>query len=86
MLKEIEPSQRRDTSQIEEFLKSIKMESYTQKFLENGFEELDLLLEVQNDHLQEMQIPIGHQIRLMKKIEEMRSASKYEPLEGMNRE
>ncbi|KAM3142170.1 hypothetical protein pb186bvf_005824 [Paramecium bursaria] len=66
---------------IEPFLKSIKMDSYLQKFKENGFEDLDILLDVQSEQLQQMEIPIGHQIRLMMKIKEFKKTSKYEALE-----
>ena len=31
-----------------------------------------------------MEIPIGHQIRLMMKIKEFKKTSKYEALEGLN--
>ena len=44
------------------------MENYVTKFKENGFEELDILLDLEQDQLQQMQIPLGHQLRIMKKI------------------
>ncbi|CAD8092665.1 unnamed protein product [Paramecium sonneborni] len=90
ILKDRPPSNKSEP--IESFLKSIKLDTYVQKFKENGFEELDILFDIQKEQLQQMEIPLGHQIRLMKKIRELKqttevneidiqSESKYDQLE-----
>ncbi|CAD8184502.1 unnamed protein product [Paramecium pentaurelia] len=90
ILKDRPPSNKSEP--IEQFLKSIKLDTYVQKFKENGFEELDILFDIQKEQLQQMEIPLGHQIRLMKKIRELKQSvevnepiiqneSKYDELE-----
>ncbi|CAD8079054.1 unnamed protein product [Paramecium primaurelia] len=90
ILKDRPPSNKSEP--IESFLKSIKLDTYVQKFKENGFEELDILFDIQKEQLQQMEIPLGHQIRLMKKIRELKQSvevndviiqneSKYDELE-----
>ncbi|CAK83017.1 unnamed protein product (macronuclear) [Paramecium tetraurelia] len=92
ILKDRPPSNKSEP--IESFLKSIKLDTYVQKFKENGFEELDILFDIQKEQLQQMEIPLGHQIRLMKKIRELKQSvemneviiqneSKYDELEGI---
>ncbi|CAK83387.1 unnamed protein product (macronuclear) [Paramecium tetraurelia] len=46
----------------------------SKKFKENGFEELDILFDIQKEQLQSMEIPLGHQIRLIKKIRELKQS------------
>ncbi|CAD8186074.1 unnamed protein product [Paramecium octaurelia] len=90
ILKDRPPSNKSEP--IESFLKSIKLDTYVQKFKENGFEELDILFDIQKEQLQQMEIPLGHQLRLMKKIRELKQSvevnevifqneSKYDELE-----
>ena len=44
VLKDRPPSNKSEP--IESFLKSIKLDTYVQKFKENGFEELDILFDI----------------------------------------
>ncbi|CAK85627.1 unnamed protein product (macronuclear) [Paramecium tetraurelia] len=72
ILKDRPPSSKSEP--IETFLKSIKLDTYVEKFKENGFEELDILFDIQKEQLQSMEIPLGHQIRLIKKIRELKQS------------
>ena len=39
----------------------------------NGIEDLETILELQEDHLEKMQIPLGHKLKVIKKIKETKS-------------
>jgi len=55
---------------------------YYDKFIENGFDELDILLEVEKEHLEEMGIVIGHQIRIMKELNILKQKQQVKTLLG----
>ena len=69
------------------FLCACGMEKYHEKFVENGIEELEILLEVTESHLANMSIPLGHRLKIMKKIKESREATgTKEEIKSLNRE
>jgi hypothetical protein len=39
----------------------------------NGIEDLETILELQEEHIEKMGIPLGHKLKLIKKIKEMRA-------------
>eukprot|EP01017_Pseudomicrothorax_dubius_P039817 TRINITY_DN6158_c0_g1_i1.p1 TRINITY_DN6158_c0_g1~~TRINITY_DN6158_c0_g1_i1.p1 ORF type:complete len:381 (+),score=71.47 TRINITY_DN6158_c0_g1_i1:54-1196(+) len=58
--------------QVLKFLQDLRLETHFDKFIENGFDEGGLLLELNEEYLGAMDIPLGHQIKIMKKVEELR--------------
>jgi len=61
-------------SEVSGFLKSINLEKYNDKLIDNGVEDVETILELQTVHLEQMGIPLGHKLKIMKKIKEMRAA------------
>ena len=39
----------------------------------NGIEDIETILELQEEHIEKMGIPLGHKLKLVKKIKEMRA-------------
>ena len=58
--------------EVEEFLSSISMQKYLNAFLENGFEDLETVLELRDEDFVLMRIPLGHKLRMMKRIKELK--------------
>lgn len=58
--------------EVKDFLESIKLGKYYEKLLMNGIEDIETILELQEDHIEKMGIPLGHKLKLVKKIKEMR--------------
>ena len=56
-----------------EFLSDIKLEKYKSKFIENGVEDLDTILELKDEHIEMLGIPLGHKLKILKKIKDVRS-------------
>ncbi len=51
----------------------IKLEKYFDKFIENGVEDLETILELKDEHVEQMGIPLGHKLKIVKKIKDMRT-------------
>lgn len=45
---------------------------YREVFLDNGVEDLETILEMDEKHLEQMSVPLGHKLKIMKKIKEIR--------------
>ena len=45
---------------------------YYDTFMEMGFDELEVIIELEKSHLVEMKIPAGHQIKIMSAIKKMK--------------
>mmetsp|Transcript_13237 Transcript_13237/g.13340 ORF Transcript_13237/g.13340 Transcript_13237/m.13340 type:complete len:198 (-) Transcript_13237:429-1022(-) len=58
-----------------DFLASCGMEKYYNLLIENGIDELEILLELTEDHLNNLNIPLGHRLKILKKIRENKSPS-----------
>lgn len=58
--------------EVSNFLGSIKLEKYFDKLVENGVEDLDTILELQEEHIEQMGIPLGHKLKIMKKIKDLK--------------
>lgn len=43
-----------------------------EKFEENGFDDLETIIELNTELLNDMMIPAGHQIKIMKKVDKLR--------------
>jgi hypothetical protein len=67
-------SQQAETSnEVKEFLKSCGMDKYSEILLSNGIDDMEILLELTEDHLANLSIPLGHRLKIMKKIREIRT-------------
>lgn len=58
--------------EVSNFLGSIKMEKYKEVFIDNGIEDQETILELNESHLEQMNLPLGHKLKIMKKIKEAR--------------
>ena len=47
-----------------------QLEQYKDTFIENGIEDLETVVELQDKDLKEMNIPLGHKLKILKKIRE----------------
>ena len=61
-------------TEVKEFLSGIKLDKYVSKFVENGVEDLETILELQEEHVEQMGIPLGHKLKIIKKIKDIRSS------------
>lgn len=59
-------------NEVEQFLADIKMEKYKEIFIENGIEDKETILELNDEHLNELGLPLGHKLKILKKIKESR--------------
>jgi hypothetical protein len=55
-------------------LTEIKLEKYSSKFIENGVEDLETILELKEAHIEEMGIPLGHKLKIIKRIKDIRGS------------
>ena len=58
---------------MREFLTSIKLDKYQEKFIENGVEDLETILELNDEHIELMGVPLGHKLKIMKRIKDLRA-------------
>lgn len=65
-------SQNEEYGEVKIFLESIKLDKYFEKLIDNGVEDLETILELQDSHVEQMGIPLGHKLKMMKKIKDMR--------------
>jgi len=56
-------------------LAKINLEKYAKKFIENGIEDLETILELSDTHLDALGIPLGHKLKVLKQIKVQRSES-----------
>ena len=45
---------------------------YKETFLDNGVEDLEIILELDEKHLELMNIPLGHKLKILKRIKDVR--------------
>ena len=65
--------QSEEYSEVRDFLEQIKLEKYFDKMIDNGVEDLETILELQDQHIEQMGIPLGHKLKIIKKIKDVRS-------------
>ena len=65
-------SQNDEFSEVRSFLSSIKLDKYFDKFIDNGLEDQETILELQDQHIEQMGVPLGHKLKIMKRIKDMR--------------
>jgi hypothetical protein len=59
-----------DYREVTQFLSTIKMEKYKDVFIDNGIEDRETILELNELHLEQMNLPLGHKLKILKKIKE----------------
>lgn len=57
---------------MEEFLGSMQLQKYVSTFAENGVEDMETILELDEKHLELMGLPLGHKLKVMKRIKDLR--------------
>lgn len=45
---------------------------YKSRFIENGIEDEETILELNDSHLDSMKVPLGHKLKMLKKIKQIR--------------
>lgn len=58
--------------EVYEFLSAINLTKYVSTFVENGFEDLDTILELNEEYLETLGIPLGHKLKIVKRIKELK--------------
>lgn len=53
-------------------MNEIGLTKYKDNFIDNGVEDLEIILELDEKHLEAMSIPLGHKLKIMKKIKDIR--------------
>jgi hypothetical protein len=48
------------------------LDKYFKKFVENGIEDQETILELSDMHLDAMEIPMGYKLKILKKIKTLR--------------
>lgn len=67
------PSSTHEFPEVHEFLSSIALEhKYTNKFTENGIEDMETILELNDQHLDALEIPLGYKLKMLKRIKTLR--------------
>lgn len=65
-------STKQDFPEIEDFLESINLQKYKDKFIENGIEDYETVLELNDSHLDAIGIPLGYKLKIIKRIKTLR--------------
>eukprot|EP00826_Nyctotherus_ovalis_P032976 TRINITY_DN2658_c0_g1_i2.p2 TRINITY_DN2658_c0_g1~~TRINITY_DN2658_c0_g1_i2.p2 ORF type:complete len:183 (-),score=55.82 TRINITY_DN2658_c0_g1_i2:398-946(-) len=50
------------------------MQKYLPMFIDNGFEDLETILELRDEDFSIMRVPLGHKLRMLKRIKELKPA------------
>jgi len=53
-------------------LASVSLEKYEDRFIQNGFEDYESILELNDTHLDCLFIPLGHKLKILKRIKVIR--------------
>eukprot|EP00742_Colponemidia_sp_Colp-10_P004019 GILJ01004287.1.p1 GENE.GILJ01004287.1~~GILJ01004287.1.p1 ORF type:complete len:430 (+),score=62.36 GILJ01004287.1:70-1290(+) len=57
---------------VSNFLESVGLPQYLELFLDNGFDDMETVLEINEEHLTAMSVPMGHKLKLVKHVKSMR--------------
>ena len=71
-MKKNEKTEKRPENEVDRFLKSIGLEKYSEIMVENGIDDMEILEEITEDHLEQLGIVLGHRIKIVKKIKELK--------------
>ena len=58
--------------EVLEFLNSVGLEKYKDRFIENGIEDEETILELNDLHLDGLKIPLGHKLKILKLVKTIR--------------
>ena len=47
------------------------MARYYDVFIQNGVDDMEIVYELSESHLKDMSVPIGHRLKIMKKVREV---------------
>lgn len=53
-------------------MNSINLEKYYDKFIEHGVEDMETVLELRDEHVEQMGVPLGHKLKIVKRIKDLR--------------
>lgn len=59
--------------EVTEFLDSINLAKYKDRFIENGIEDEETILELNDQHLDAINVPLGHKLKMLKRIKTIRA-------------
>ena len=74
-----------EAPEVAEFLGSISLQKYQAKFLENGIEDLETILELNDSHLDSLGVPMGYKLKILKQIRIVRQEKGMELPESRQR-
>lgn len=57
------------------FLREVGLSQYAEQLINNGFDDLDTLLDIEDEHMKDIGIPPGHILKLKKKLRDLGGAS-----------
>mmetsp|Transcript_100132 Transcript_100132/g.254686 ORF Transcript_100132/g.254686 Transcript_100132/m.254686 type:complete len:429 (-) Transcript_100132:104-1390(-) len=66
--------QSQDTREVETFLSNLKLDRYVGIFMENGLDSMDVVMDMQESHMREIGMAVGHILKLQKSLNELRPA------------
>jgi hypothetical protein len=66
------PGSGSDYPEVGSFLDSIALGKYTDRFVENGIEDEETILELNDEHLDALTVPLGHKLKILKRIKMLR--------------
>lgn len=66
------PASSDDFPEVDEFLVSINLQKYKERFIENGIEDMETVLELNDSHLDAIGIPLGYKLKIIKRIKTLR--------------
>lgn len=52
----------------------MNLAKYFDKFIDHGVEDLETILEIQDQHIEKMGIPMGHKLKIIKRIKDTRAS------------
>ena len=58
---------------MQQFLSSINLAKYFDRFIENGIEDEETILELNDAHLDALTVPLGHKLKILKQIKNVRA-------------
>ena len=57
-------------NQVLEFLNSCGMQKYHSLFIENGIDDMEIVMELNEEHLSNLGVPLGHRLKILKRVRE----------------
>ena len=61
-----------EAPEVMQFLSAIQLSKYYPKFVENGIEDLETILELNDSHLDALGVPLGYKLKVLKRIKTLR--------------